>query len=226
MHTNKIIHWGILCFAITLGAQAVATEQLPYETIKSDKPFELRQYDAYLQAKVTVDAKFNEAGSEAFRTLFRYIDGGNTQQQSVAMTTPVTQRASTSQKIAMTAPVIQQAASSQEIAMTAPVTQQLDSGGQFEVAFVMPSKWTLETLPVPTDERIEIEQVTPQQTAVVRYSGGWSEKKYKKHLGKLQQWINEQGYKVAAEPVWARYNPPFMPWFMRRNEILIRVVKN
>lgn len=60
--------------------------------------------------------------------------------------------------------------------------------------------------------------------AAVRYSGVWSEKSYLNHKSTLDSWINHQSLVVAGEPIWAKYNPPFMPWFMRRNEILLPVM--
>jgi hypothetical protein len=59
--------------------------------------------------------------------------------------------------------------------------------------------------------------------AAVTYTGFWSEKSYLKYKAALEAWIANNGYSISGAPVWARYNPPFMPWFMRRNEILIPI---
>jgi effector-binding domain-containing protein len=88
---------------------------------------------------------------------------------------------------------------------------------------MMPASYTLETLPQPDDPNIALRLVAARRMAAVRYSGFWSEKKYLQHKKKLGTWIDEEGLTVVGEPVWARYNPPFTPWFMRRNEILIPV---
>ncbi|MBM9535662.1 heme-binding protein [Desulfobulbus alkaliphilus] len=57
--------------------------------------------------------------------------------------------------------------------------------------------------------------------AAVRYSGLWSEKNYFRYKMELESWIHERGLAIGGDPVWARYNSPFTPWFLRRNEILI-----
>jgi len=59
--------------------------------------------------------------------------------------------------------------------------------------------------------------------ATVRYSGIWSEERYLQYKQELESWIEKNGFSIIGEPVWARYNPPFTPWFLRRNEILIPV---
>ena len=108
--------------------------------------------------------------------------------------------------------------------MTAPVSQQR-MHGKWAVSFMMPPTYTLETLPVPDDPGITLRQVTAQRVAAVRYSGLWSEDKYMLNRQKLELWIRKNGFTVVGEPVWARYNPPFTLWFMRRNEILIPVAE-
>ena len=120
----------------------------------------------------------------------------------------------------MTAPVSQ--VQSEKIAMTAPVGQQAAEGG-WAVSFMMPSSYTMETIPQPKDESVVIRQIPAYRAVAIRYSGFWSEKKYLEHLEKLNDWIDSDGYKRLGDPVWARYDPPFMPWFMRRNEILIPI---
>jgi effector-binding domain-containing protein len=87
----------------------------------------------------------------------------------------------------------------------------------------MPASYTLETLPVPDDPKIILRQVPARRMAAVRYSGFWSEKIYRQNRSELETWIREQGLTITGDPVWARYNPPFTPWFLRRNEILIPV---
>jgi hypothetical protein len=121
----------------------------------------------------------------------------------------------------MTAPVTQ-AAASEKIAMTAPVTQE-KAGDRWRVAFVLPSSYTLANAPQPTDTRVTLAQVPERLAASVRYSGTWSRVRYEENLKALERFIVERGLQPIGEPVFARYNPPFMPWFLRRNEILIPV---
>jgi hypothetical protein len=191
---------------IILGARcAMAIEEATYTVVKTDKPFELRDYAPHVLAETLVDAGLEEAGNQAFRRLFRYISGDNKSRAKVAMTAPVSQEPS-SEKIPMTAPVGQQRARD-----------------QWAVSFTMPASFTLETLPVPTDTNVTLRLVPARRMAAVRYSGTWSEKRYTRHKKELETWIKGQGLVVAGDPVWARYNPPFTPWFLRRNEILIPV---
>jgi effector-binding domain-containing protein len=191
---------------ITVGGNcAVATEEVPYTVIEQKGAFELRQYPPHIVAETTVEGAFDEVGNIGFRRLADYINGENRSKQSIAMTAPVRQEAQ-AEKIAMTAPV-----------------GQVKSGDSWRITFVMPSKYTLDTLPEPIDSRVTIEQEPGRKVAAVRYSGTWSRKSYEENRARLLAWIEERGFKQTAEPVWARYNPPFMPWFLRRNEILIPV---
>jgi hypothetical protein len=98
--------------------------------------------------------------------------------------------------------------------MTAPVGQQ-NVQGRWAVSFMMPASYTLETLPVPVDQKVSLRQVPARRLAAVRYSGTWSKKNYLRYMQELESWIK-----------WARYNPPFTLWFLRRNEILIPVDVN
>ncbi len=121
----------------------------------------------------------------------------------------------------MTSPVTQEA-SSEKIAMTSPVAQQSTQGG-WMVSFMMPGSYTMDTIPIPDDPNVKVRQIPPRRMACVQYSGGWSEKRYLQYLQELEDWIAEKDFQVLGTPIWARYNPPFAPWFLRRNEILIAV---
>ena len=183
----------------------MATEEAPYIVLKSDDIFELREYPPQILAEIIVDGSVEDAGSKAFRPLFRYISGANRSRGKIAMTAPVSQEEK-----------------GEKISMTAPVSQERVQG-KWAVSFMMPASYTLETLPAPDDPNIKLRQVPARRVAVVRYSGFWSEEKYLLNKDKLEKWINDSRFTVAGEAVWARYNPPFTPWFMRRNEILIPV---
>jgi len=183
---------------------AMALEEPAYQVIEQDGPFELRDYAAYLVAETRVEAGFTEAGNIAFNRLFKYISGSNAAGQKIAMTAPVTQ------------------VKGEKIAMTAPVTQ-VAEGGSYRVAFIVPSKYTRETVPKPLDPQVEIREVPAQLVAAWRYSGRWTEERYREQEQLLREQIAARGLVVAGPPVLARYNPPFMPWFMRRNEVLIPV---
>jgi hypothetical protein len=88
---------------------------------------------------------------------------------------------------------------------------------------MMPASYTLETLPEPEDPKVTLCQVLARRIAAVRYSGFWNEKGYLRYKLELESWIREKGLTIVGDPIWARYNAPFTPWFLRRNEILIPV---
>jgi hypothetical protein len=88
---------------------------------------------------------------------------------------------------------------------------------------MMPSEYTLETLPEPIDERVTLKKVEGKLVAALKYSGTWSKKRFEKKRERLESLTQERDLISIGEPVFARYNPPFMPWFLRRNEVLITV---
>jgi len=185
----------------TVAMSSRATEEPEYEVVRKLADIEVRQYAAYAVAEVVVAGPAGDAGGQAFPILAGYIFGKNKGERKFAMTAPVTQVA---------VPV--------KLEMTAPVTQTAAAGG-FLVQFVLPKGVTVASAPEPTDARVQLREVTPVQVAVIRYSGLWSESNYAEHLAKLQAALRTAGIAWTGEPVSARYNAPFTPWFMRRNEI-------
>ena len=191
---------------IVFGAlDAMAIEEALYKVLKKENHFEIRDYAPHILAETVVEGDLEEAGDKAFNRLFPYISGDNRSRDKVAMTAPVSQEPA-GQKIQMTAPVGQQRV--QE---------------SWAVSFMMPASYTLESLPEPVDPKVTLRPVPARRMAAVRYSGFWSEKNYLRYKRELESWIREKGLTIAGDPIWARYNPPFTPWFMRRNEILIPV---
>lgn len=191
---------------IIIGAMdAMAIEEAKYEVVKKDNKFEIRDYAPHILAETVVEGDVKDAGNKAFKRLFRYISGDNRSRDKVAMTAPVSQQPMR-EKIKMTAPVGQRRV--QE---------------KWAVSFMMPASYTLETLPEPEDPNITLSQVSARRMAAVRYTGFWSEKLYLRYKLELESWIHEKGLTIVGDPIWARYNPPFTPWFLRRNEILIPV---
>lgn len=110
----------------------------------------------------------------------------------------------------------------EKMAMTAPVSQE-PVDGKWRVSFMMPAGITMDAMPVPNNSKVELREKPAHKMAVIRYSGFWSEKNFMKNLLKLQAWMKEQGVEPNGEPVWARYNAPFVPWFLRRNEVMIPI---
>lgn len=197
----------VLSSLILSGAiQTMATEEAKFDVIKKDKAFELREYAPHVLAETVIEnGSMEGAGNDAFRLLFGYISGNNQSRQKVAMTAPVSQE-----------PL------REKIKMTAPVGQQRAEEG-WVVSFMMPASYTLETLPQPENPKVTLRQVPARRMAAVRYTGRWSEKSYLQHKLELEAWMLKEGLTVAGDPVWARYDPPFTLWFMRRNEVLIPV---
>ena len=182
-----------------------AIEEPDHEVTKKFDQVELRQYAPYVVAEVVLQTSAEAAGNQAFPILAGYIFGKNKGEQKFAMTAPVTQTA---------VPV--------RMDMTAPVTQVAVAGGM-QVQFVLPKGVTLATAPEPTDTRVQLRVMPAATWAVIRYSGTWSQSNYLEHLGKLKAVLDAQGVDTQGEPVLARYNAPFTPWFMRRNEIWLAV---
>ena len=106
--------------------------------------------------------------------------------------------------------------------MTAPVSKAAD-GNAYLVAFTLPSNYTLVTAPQPLDPNVRIRAVPAQLIACWRYSGRWTESNFRDHEVLLRERIKARGLITGGDAVLARYNPPFTPWFMRRNEVLIPV---
>ena len=190
-------------FAIPMPTHA--TEEPEYQIVRKLEGIEVREYAAYRVAEMVVAGPAGEAGSQAFPVLAGYIFGKNKGDRKIAMTAPVTQAA---------VPV--------KLEMTAPVTQTAAPDG-FLVQFVLPKDVTLASAPEPLDARVKLREVPPSRVAVIRFSGFWSESNYNDHLAKLQAALRATDLAWSGEPVYSRYNPPFTPWFMRRNEIWLHL---
>lgn len=197
---------------IGVGYVSVAGIEMPkYSVTETRDGYEIRDYAPVIVAEVTVEGPQDDALNRGFRKIADYIFGNNTKRSEGG-----------SEKIAMTAPVLEQAASSEKIAMTAPVLEQ-GEGGKHVVSFVMPSSYTLETLPKPNNPEVTIREVPKRKYAVMRFSGYAPEKKSRAKKEQLLEYVERDGLEVAGEPILAQYNPPWTPPFMRRNEILLQI---
>jgi hypothetical protein len=181
----------------------MAIDEPAYTVTRTDDAFEVRHYEPYVVAETVVNGTAEEAGNQGFRILAGYIFGQNKGARKIEMTAPVAQ-----------APT--------KIAMTAPVAQSATSDG-YVVQFAMPREWTLETLPEPTDSRVKLRVMPARTVAVIAYTGTWSQSNYQEHLQKLQDALGKAALKWRGAPIWARYDPPWKPWFLRRNEILLEL---
>ena len=181
------------------------TEQQRYTVVATLPEFELRRYDACVVAEVEVGGSMDSAGTRAFRRLVGYIGGRNRARRSLAMTAPVVQ-----------------APAGRTIAMTAPVVQE-EQGDRHVVGFVMPAGETLETLPEPEDPAVSLREVPEEVAAAMRYSGRWTESAYREREARLHDAVARAGLTVIGSPRWARFDPPWTPWFLRHNEVVLPV---
>jgi hypothetical protein len=186
-----------------LGTTTMAIEEPAYEVLNTYPEFELRRYGPTLVAETRVSGDFEGAGNEAFRRLADFIFGNNV---------PGT-------KIEMTAPVIQRARSVPEGREPSPA----EPRGDYVLSFVMPRGFSPDTLPAPKDPAIEIRSEPPRSLATRRYSGRWTWENYHDNEAVLLDAVRAQGLIPVGHTLYARYNAPFTPWFLRRNEVLVEV---
>lgn len=186
-----------------------STEEPDYSLLQQEDRFEVRGYQTLVVAETLVDASFDDAGGIAFRRLFGYISGDNEASSSISMTAPVMA-------------LDENRSSGEQISMTAPVTgQQTALGWRF--AFVLPTGYTLETAPVPSNTSVKLKQIPARKVAVVRYTGSWSETAYEKNLELLQQWMQRNRLEAVSLARVAGYDPPWTLPFLRRNEVLVDI---
>ncbi len=200
MSVNRLLLSSLLFAGI-----AVAAEEPAFKLVSEEGAFSVREYPALVAAEVTVPGDQDAAASAGFRLLAGYIFGGN----------------SPKQRIAMTAPVVQEPASGgEQIAMTAPVTQS-GGNGVWTVRFMMPAGYTLDTLPKPNDPRVKLVTLPRSRVAVVRFSGLAGADAVARQTALLREFMDRNRMRASGPASLARYNPPWTPWFWRRNEVMI-----
>lgn len=204
---NSILTSGLLVFAAAFSSFAFAIEKPEYEVIVVDGPVEYRLYQSFIVAETEiVDVEsWKDASSEGFRRLFKYITGDNNGEEKIAMTAPVQQSKLQAEDVRFN--------------QAEPLTGQ--SG--WTVSFMLPSMYSMVDVPTPEDERIEIRIVPEKLVAAIRYSGRWTTRNFDKYESRLMAALLEGNVEVLGESETAFYNPPFVPPFMRRNEILVEV---
>jgi len=183
-----------------------------YTVVEQDGDFELRDYPALVVAEVARTGARGEALSAGFGPLARYIFAKERAGGRIAMTAPVEQqRADT-------------LASGDRIAMTAPVTQsRTDDAGGWAVRFIMPAEYDLDELPAPGNADVVLKRVPSRRNAAVRFSGRANDELIAEQEARLLAWMTSRGLEAAAAPVYAYYNDPFTPGFLRRNEVIVPV---
>jgi hypothetical protein len=188
---------------------AMATETPAFDVVGAWPDAELRRYGPTVVAETRVEGGREDAGREGFRRLAGYIFGGNRARASIAMTAPVAQAPSPP--------------AGQRIAMTAPVAQAPSGGGAWMVAFTMPRAWSMATLPVPDDPRVTLRELPPRLVLARAYRGGWSPARLDEESRALRAAAEREGLRVVGELTWARYDPPWTPPFLKRNEVMVDV---
>lgn len=213
MMPRRAILWTLGGAAAILTAAAIAAgpvmsrvEEPEYKIERKDGAIEIRLYAPVIAAETAVHGERKAAINEGFRRIAAYIFGANKPRE----------------KIAMTAPVVQER---QKIAMTAPVTEQ-GQGGAWTVRFIMPKSWNMETLPVPSDERVILKPLPASRTLVIQFSGIASDATIEEKTDALRRYAEAHNLAVTGEPVLAFYNPPWTLPFLRRNEIMLSLVRS
>jgi len=205
--------WLLISPAAT--AQMFQLEEPAFEILKKSAEFELRSYQTMVVAEVVVQGDIAAAGKEGSRLVKDYIFREGAQETAAA-----------DQKgrgaISMTVPVTMEKVPA-KILMTLPVTMESTAGSGYRLHFVMPSKYTMQTLPKPADPRVTLREVPAQKVAAIRFSKFSTEATIAAQTTLLKEWIAQQGLKAVGKPQFARYDPPFVPPLLRRSEILIAV---
>jgi len=194
----------ILIVGVLAGPVMSDVEKPDYKVIQSEQNIEIRQYEPMIIAEVEVDGKREDAIGDGFRLLADYIFGNNTVQQVISMTAPVQQK------------------ENQKIAMTAPVQQQ-STGKSWRMSFVMPSKYSMDSLPVPNNNRVRLKGILSKKFVVIEFSGTNSNENVTEHENQLMNYIEANQIKINGSPKYAFYNPPWSLPFLRRNEVMIEI---
>lgn len=210
MTKKKVLWWGIAVLAMAFSGAALSgpivsqVEQPKYSLVERSGTIELRDYGPMIVAETAVVGDRQASIRSGFRIIADYIFGNNTAKKAVAMTAPVTQQSGT------------------KIAMTAPVTQQED-GKAWQVRFVMPSKYTMESLPKPNNPAVVLKKVPTTRYAAIRFSGTANEANLRRQTMALNDYLAKRKITPLSQPTYAFYNPPWTLPFMRRNEVLVEI---
>ena len=196
----------ILIVGVLAGPVISNVEKPDYKVIQSEQNIEIRQYEPMIIAEVDVEGKREDAIRDGFRLIADYIFGNNKVKLDIAMTSPVQQQ------------------ESQKIAMTAPVQQQ-STGRSWQISFVMPSKYSMKSLPEPNNDRVRLKKILSKKFIVIKFSGTNSNKNLAEHEKQLMSYIEVKQFKIIGSPKYAFYSPPWTLPFMRRNEVMLEINK-
>lgn len=188
-----------------------------YQITMKEENIEIREYDGYTVAEITISATFDRATSQSFRPLFGYISGDNLARADLEMTAPVLVEP-TSEKIAMTVPVLVEPTA---VPQGDPQTLIEGSVETWTTAFILPEPYTSNTAPIPDDSRITIRDIPSHQVASIRFNGSFTNRAVEKHRQMLEHWLADQGLPHLSDWRAAAYDPPMTPPSFRRNEVLV-----
>jgi hypothetical protein len=183
-------------------------EQAIYKVVQSQGRMEIRDYAPMIVAEGEFTGERKETINKGFMVIASYIFGKNV----------------STQKVPMTVPILQQ--QSEKIPMTVPILQAKSQNNTWTLSFVMPHTYTLKTLPTPSNSEVKLREIPAKRFTVIQFSGMWTQSNLDKRLVELQKFIESKNLTTLSKPVYAFFNPPWTPWFMRRNEIMIEIVKN
>ena len=175
-------------------------EQPNYKVILEKDIFAIRDYTSVMAVETEVFSSRREAAGNAFRRLFRYISGENEDNLEISMTSPVAQ--------------------------TLANQNDDDPAERWMVRFFLPRNMAEENIPLPSEKGVTVSKLKAQRFASVSFRGSQSDKKIEENTAKLKAFISQNGYEVSGRPIYAFYDPPFIPWFLRDNEILLPVKLN
>ena len=191
-----------LIVGVLAGPVISNVEKPDYKIIQSEQNIEIRQYEPMIIAEVEVDGKREDAIRDGFRLIADYIFGNNTVEQNISMTAPVQQK--------------------EKIAMTSPVQQQL-AGKSWQISFVMPSKYNMDSLPVPNNNRVRLKEILTKKFVVIEFSGPNSNENVIGHENQLMKYIKANQINIIGSPKYAFYNAPLTLPLLRRNEVMIEI---
>jgi len=209
MTRRKTLIVGSVMVLITIGLASWGpimsnVEKPDYVVTLSKNNIEIREYKPMITASVRVSGERKEAIRKGFRLVADYIFGNNAISTKIAMTAPVEQR------------------ESQKIAMTAPVQQQLD-GQSWEISFVMPKEYSINTLPTPKNSEVTLAEIASKQFVVIKFSGRNTDSNIEQYTTRLEKFAVDNSIKTIGSPKYAFYNPPWTLPFLRRNEVMLEL---
>ena len=206
---------GVLLIIWAVGSYLAvrSLEEPSYTVLEKKDGYEIRQYEPYIVAQTVVpSSEYNEDLNQGFRLVADYIFGNNTTQEKISMTTPV-----------LESPGEQNNQSSEKIAMTVPVLETQSEQATRTVAFVLPSKYTIDTLPTPNNDKVTLRDVDGRKVAALRFTWYATPDRVAAKKATLLSALERDGVTAVREPQAAFYNPPLSMPLVLRNEILIEV---